>query len=138
MAKKSWREKRDCEKSFKIKVIEKAFAGIPEGSRMLILSPPYIDEYLRKIPFGLGLRVCEMRDDLAISFGADKTCPVSTGIFLRIVAEAALEDLNQEQSIEEISPFWRVVEPNSKLAAKLSCGVDFIREQRKREGISEL
>ena len=44
--KKSWIEKRDCEKSFKIKTIDKYFADIPKGSRMLIASPPIIDEYV--------------------------------------------------------------------------------------------
>ena len=39
--KKSWIEKRDCEKSFKIKTIDKKFADIPKGSRMLIASPNY-------------------------------------------------------------------------------------------------
>ena len=31
--KKSWIEKRDCEKSFKIKTIDKKFADIPKGSK---------------------------------------------------------------------------------------------------------
>jgi len=52
MAKKSWIEKRDCEKSFKIKTIDKKFADIPEGSKMLIASPQIIDEYVKQIPFG--------------------------------------------------------------------------------------
>ena len=44
--KKSCREKSDCEKSFKIKTIHKKFADIPKGSKMLIASPPIIDEYI--------------------------------------------------------------------------------------------
>ena len=50
--KKSWIEKRDCEKSFKIKTIDKYFADIPKGSRMLIASPPIIDEYVNSISYG--------------------------------------------------------------------------------------
>ena len=50
--KKSWIEKRDCEKSFKIKTIDKKFADIPEGSKMLIVSPPIIDEYVKSITYG--------------------------------------------------------------------------------------
>ena len=36
MAKKTWIEKRDCDKSYKIKTIDKKFADIPEGSKMFI------------------------------------------------------------------------------------------------------
>ena len=50
--KKSWIEKRDCEKSFKIKTIDKYFADIPKGSRMLIASPPIINEYVKSILYG--------------------------------------------------------------------------------------
>ena len=50
--KKSWIEKRDCEKSFKIKIIDKNFADIPKGSRMLTASPLIIDKYVKLILYG--------------------------------------------------------------------------------------
>ena len=74
-----------------------------------------------------------MRDDLAMEYGADKTCPVTTGIFLRIVAEVAWEALENGKDAEEVTPFWRIVNPNSKLAAKLSRGSSFIIKQRTLE-----
>ena len=46
-----------------------------------------------------------MRNDLAIEYGADFTCPMTTGIFLRIVAEYNYENLSKKGT--EISPFWR-------------------------------
>lgn len=52
MGKKTWLEKRDCNKSFKIKTIDKKFADIPEGSKMLIATPQIIDDYVNHIPFG--------------------------------------------------------------------------------------
>ena len=91
--KKSWIEKRDCEKSFKIKTIDKKFADIPKGSRMLIASPPIIDEYVKSILYGEFVEPVKMRDDLAKVYQADKTCPVTTGIFLRIVSEASYDCL---------------------------------------------
>ena len=39
MAKKTWIEKRDCDKSYKIKTIDKKFADIPGGSKMFISTP---------------------------------------------------------------------------------------------------
>ena len=63
--KKSWSEKRDCEKSYKIKIIDKKFADIPKGSKMLIVSPPIIDNYVKSILYGEFVEPIKMRDDLA-------------------------------------------------------------------------
>ena len=130
MSGKTWIEKRNCEASYKIKYVEKRFADIPEGSKMLIASPPIIDTYVKNIPLGVTITLATMRNDLASEYLADKTCPVTTGIFLRIVAEAAYEELCSGKKREDITPFWRVVDPNSKLATKLACGIAFIEKQR--------
>jgi hypothetical protein len=72
---------------------------------------------------------------LAIENRADYTCPVTTGIFLRIVAEANFEKYQKANSLKGITPFWRVVEPNSTLSMKLTFGQDFIINQREAENI---
>ncbi|OYQ37614.1 hypothetical protein CHU95_00870 [Niveispirillum lacus] len=74
-----------------------------------------------------------LRQQLARQHGADATCPVSTAIFLRIVAEAALERLGQGVPMSAITPFWRVIAQRTTLSAKLSCGDDFISLQREME-----
>ncbi|MEE3145465.1 MAG: hypothetical protein VX280_04785 [Bacteroidota bacterium] len=135
--KRTWIEKRDCDKSLKIKTIDKKFADIPEGSKMFIATPQIIDEYVKHIPFGKSTELSTMRNDLAIEYQADKTCPVTTGIFLRIVSEASFEELKAGNDIEEVTPFWRIVNPKSKLAEKLECGIDFIEKQRELEGIEK-
>ena len=114
--KKSWIEKRDCEKSFKIKTIDKKFADILRGSKMLIASPPIIDEYVKSILFGEFIEPLKMRDDLAKEFQADKTCPVTTGIFLGIVSKASYEEYDTDIDLDAITPFLKTVNPNSKLA----------------------
>lgn len=133
MSAKTWIEKRDCKKGYQIKTIKKKFADIPEGSRMFIATPQIVNEYIKQIPYGKTVALSQLRNDLAIAYGADKTCPVTTGIFLRIVSEAAFEDLHAGISIEAIAPFWRIVNPMSKLAKKLACGVVFIETQRALE-----
>ena len=133
--KKSWIEKRDCEKSFKIKTIDKKFADISTGSKMLIASPPIIDEYIKSILYGQFVEPVKMRDDLAKDYQADKTCPVTTGIFLRIVSEASYEEYDNGIDLNAITPFWRMVNPKSKLAEKLACGIDFIAERQTIENI---
>jgi len=61
------------------------------------------------------------------------SCPMVTGISLRIVSEASYEEFGI--GIDTITPFWRIVNPKSKLASKLTCGIDFIIENQKKEGI---
>ena len=102
---------------------------------MLIASPPIIDGYVKSILYGEFVEPVKMRDDLAKDYQADKTCPVTTGIFLRIVSEASYEEYDNGIDLNAITPFWRMVNPNSKLAGKLACGIDFIAKRQEEESI---
>jgi len=132
---KTWIEKRDIEKKPEVKRIEKDFADIPAGSTMLIATPQVIDDYVRSISEGRSLDIKTIRKDLAMEHGADFTCPVTTGIFLRIMAEAAYEELQSGKNLGSISPFWRVIDPKSSLAKKLTFGQELLMEMREKEGI---
>jgi hypothetical protein len=102
------------------------FAGVKAGSTMLISSPAEIATYLSAIPRSERRSVPRLRSDLAKKAQADAMCPVTTAIFLRVVAEVALRDLGAGKRVDEVAPFWRVVEPSSSIAAKLSCGPEEI------------
>lgn len=130
---KTWAEKLHCDKKPIIKKIDFDFADIPKNSKMFIATPLIINEYINQIPKGQTVSTQTMRKDLAIENKADYTCPVTTGIFLRIVAEAAFEQYAKKNSTKGLTPFWRIVEPHSALAKKLSFGQDFIIAQRKKE-----
>jgi hypothetical protein len=132
---KTWIEKLNTTKPSQTKRIDFSFADIPAGAMMFISTPKIIDEYIRHIPKGKAVSVKTLRNDLAIENGAEYTCPLTTGIFLRVVAEANYEKYLQSNSLAGITPFWRVIEPNSILAKKLSFGTKFIIEQRKSEDI---
>lgn len=132
--KKTWTEKvADPSKSFIVKKIDKAFADIPAGAKMFIATPAIIDAYVRQIPKGKSVELQTLRNDLAVEYQAEYTCPVTTGIFLRIVAEAAYEQLEAGKSISKVAPFWRVVNAKSPLNKKLSFGSSFVPAQRKKE-----
>ena len=131
--KKSRLDKLNENKEPKIKRIGIDFADIPAGSNMFIATPKLIDQYINEIGVGKRIDLKTMRKDLAIEHNADYTCPVTTGIFLRIVAEANYEKLQQGKHLEEITPFWRVIEPNSPLAKKLTFGQVFLLEQIEKE-----
>jgi hypothetical protein len=131
--KKTWLDKLNENKEPQIKRIEINFADIPAGSNMFIATPKLIEQYIQEIGFGKRIDTKTLRKDLALEHNADYTCPVTTGIFLRIVAEANFEKLQQGQSIETITPFWRVIEPNSALAKKLTFGQELLIEQIEKE-----
>lgn len=135
--KKSWDEKLNNSKEPVVKKTDKEFADIPVNSLMLIASPLIFDGYIRQIPKGVGVSMQTMRKDLATEHGAEYTCPLTTGIFLRIVAEAAYEKYQHTGSLKNITPFWRAIKPESPLSKKLSFGQEFIAEQRKKEKIAE-
>lgn len=82
------------------------------------------------------MAAAELRQRLAEEFDADRTCPTSLGISLRIVAEAACDELEAGRPASQVAPFWRVIGPEDALAQKLRCGPDFLRRQRRAEGIA--
>jgi hypothetical protein len=133
---KTWTDKvNDPTKEFQIKKLDKDFADMRAGAKMLIATPKIIDEYVRHIPKGKSGSLATMRKDLASEYGADYTCPVTSGIFLRIVSEAAYEQIEKGTPLSKVAPFWRVVDEKSALNKKLSFGESFVAKQRKSEGI---
>ncbi|MFZ6014398.1 MAG: hypothetical protein ACOYXT_28930 [Bacteroidota bacterium] len=131
----SWTEKLAAAKRPHIKKLEKDFADMPAGSIILIATPGLIDEYVKQIPKGRSITLHQIRKDLATEFRAEYTCPLTTGIFLRIVAEAAHERFERGEPIQKITPFWRAINEDSPLAKKLSFGADFVKILRMKERI---
>lgn len=132
---KTWVEKRELDKEYQVKINPKKFTDIPAGTKMLVPTPKIVDEYVRNISQGSFVYLKQIRQELARYYHAEMTCPVVTGISLRIISEAAFEEYQMDQILDTITPFWRVVDPDSKLAGKLACGVDFIIEHQIQEGI---
>ncbi|MCX7737202.1 MAG: MGMT family protein [Candidatus Kapabacteria bacterium] len=129
--KTSWKEK--LEKPQEIKIVD-----TPEGmqkfgtGKMLIATPKIIDDFVRKIPKGQLITISEIRKSLAEEYNADVTCPLTTGIFLRISAEAAEED--RASGKRNITPYWRVVRDNGCLIDKFPGGQSHQAELLEKEG----
>ncbi len=130
---KTWREKYQTAKEPVVKRIDKDFADMHAGQIMVISTPAEIDQLTRKLPSGTSWNIAELRKELARRHKADVACPVTTGIFVRINAEIALEEIAAGKSTDEVMPFWRVVDPKSPLAKKISCGPEFINQMRNQE-----
>lgn len=113
-----------------IKILDKDFADMKKGQSMYISSPEEVASYIQGLPYGETRTPKEMRADLALHAGADVTCPVSTGIFLRL----AIEDVLTMFAIEESPlPFWRVVDEKHAVLKKLGLLPDTIAKMRRLE-----
>ena len=133
MPKKTAREKLAVKKDIKTVVMDKAWAGMQPGDKMLVTTPQIVDAYIRGIPHGKTETIPEMRDALAAAEACSGTCPMSTAIFVRMVAEAALEEIADGKPVSEVSPFWRMITSKDKMAKKLNVDPAWIDEQRALE-----
>jgi len=112
---KTWREKLETEQERKV-------VDNPKGSGTLLIPKPLdVDALIRKVQKGRLVTVDQIRGRLARGYSADLTCPLVTGIFLRIAAETAEEDLSK--GVAEITPYWRVVKADGSLNEKFPSGV---------------
>ena len=88
------------------------------GRKVLVPTPLMADEVIRKVPKGKLITTNQIRQILAKPFKADSTCPLTLGIFLRIISEAAEED--RQNGKNQITPYWRVVKDDGSLKSKVS------------------
>lgn len=132
---KTWNEKLNIDRKPEVGPSVRKIDGFPPGSMMLVSTPREVRDYVMALKPGTKSSIPEMRESLAKQFGAEVTCPMVSGIFARIVSEAALEDHRDGMPLDKITPFWRLVDPKTPLAKRLSCGPDFVERQRKSEGI---
>jgi hypothetical protein len=130
---KSATQKRDtCEAPHVQRLTESKSPNYPVGT-MLISSPLAIDAAVRRIPKGSVVSMEALRAQLARAAKADYTCPLTTGIFWRIAAEAAEEE--RVQGTDVIMPWWRVVRTDGSLMEKSPGGVRAQMQHLTEEGV---
>ena len=129
----SWEEKYATARPSVVRTQEKPFADLVPGELVVIPSPQDVDRAVREIPRGELRSQKQVRQTVAGYHAADNACPAVTGIQLRVVAELATEELEAGAPLDSVAPFWRVIEPGSKIASKLPGGSERIAELRARE-----
>jgi hypothetical protein len=132
---KSWNDRLNTLGINGVKPSPRSFADIAEGQLMLVPTARQVDDFIRSIPEGVEMDVHALRAALATDHGAEVTCPVTIGYHLRTVAEAANEDLERGMTLNDIAPFWRVVDAKTPTTRKLSFGTGFVASQRNCEGL---
>ena len=133
-ARKSWREKLENPPVELPKVVE-----VPEkwrksqgGRYVLVPTPLMADEAIRAVRKGKLITTGQLRRRLAEAQKADSTCPMTLGIFLRIISEVAEED--RQKGKKRITPYWCVVKDDGSLNPKLAGGVEAQAAQLEAEG----
>jgi alkylated DNA nucleotide flippase Atl1 len=124
--------KRDQAPPPRVEVITVAKPGAPVGRR-LIASPLAVERVIRAVPEGRVVTTGALRSALARDHRADYTCPLTAGIFVRIVAEAAEEDRAAGRG--PVAPYWRVVRDDGALLDTLPGGVAAQARALDREGV---
>jgi hypothetical protein len=132
---KSWTDKLNAPEEATVKPSPRSIGDVAKGQSMLVPTARQVDDFMRTIPAGTCMNVKEVRHAMAAKHGAEVTCPVYTGYHLRTVAEAAYEALERGVPIQEIAPFWRVLDEATPTTARLTFGAEFVRARRKAEGL---
>ena len=83
---------------------------------MLVPTPLLVADQVRRIRRGALGTPARIRTALAERLGAEVTCPLTTGIFLNILAGAAEEQLRAGR--RPVAPYWRVIEEDGTLSLK--------------------
>ena len=116
----------------KVVDIPPAWRKYSAGGSMLIPNPHQVDALIRTVRKGRLITVTQIREILAAQHLTDTTCPLTTGIFVRIAAEAAEE--SARAGLSRITPYWRVVKDDGSLNPKFPGGVDSQAERLRAEG----
>jgi len=87
---------------------------------------------MRSVPEGKLVTINEIRALLARKHGATIGCPITTGIFAWIAANAAEEQ--KQQGERNITPYWRTLKAGGVLNEKYPGGVEGQRKLLEKEG----
>lgn len=101
--------------------------------KLLIPAPADLEDLVKRIPRGRVTTQRALGDELAQRSGARASCPITTGIFLSLIAQAAAED--EAAGRRRVTPWWRVVRPDGKLWDKSPGGTATQAQRLREEGV---
>ncbi len=102
-----------------------------EGT-FVIPSPQEVDNLMAHVPKGKITTIDELRKTLARRHGATIACPITTGIFAWIAANAASEAA--VEGAKKITPFWRTLKSKGELNPKYPGGLEALKRALTAEG----
>lgn len=131
---KTWREKLEDSKDLpKVEIIPDRMTAKWGNGTLVIPAPKEVDELMRRVPKGKLTTINELRAALAARHSATIACPITTGIFAWISAQAAAE-LSATKPKARITPYWRTLKTGGLLNEKYPGGVAQQRRLLEAEG----
>jgi hypothetical protein len=130
---KSWQEKladsKDLPRVERVSPRQSARWG--SGS-FVIPAPIEVDGLMKRVPTGKLVTINEIRAALARKHHASFGCPITTGIFAWIAANAAEEAAAAGQT--GTTPYWRTLKSDGQLNPKYPSGIAAARRRLRSEG----
>jgi hypothetical protein len=131
--KKSWKEKLSDSKDLpKVGKIEGKLSTRWGHGTMVIPAPVEVDEIMRQVPKGKLITINEIRAVLASKHHVTVGCPITTGIFAWIAANAAAE--GAASGAAPVNPYWRTLRSGGELNPKYPGGIAGVRSHLEAEG----
>jgi alkylated DNA nucleotide flippase Atl1 len=130
---KSWSEKLQDSKGLpKVEKITDKMSKRWGSGTVVIPAPIEVNEIMRRVPEGKLTTINEIRVALAKKHGATIGCPITTGIFAWIAANAAEEQ--RQKGEKDITPYWRTLKTGGVINEKYPGGVEAQKKLLEKEG----
>jgi alkylated DNA nucleotide flippase Atl1 len=131
--KKSWVEKLADSKGLpQVQKITGKMSKRWGTGTVAIPAPMEVDEIMRKVPKGKLITINDIRAAIAKKHKATIGCPITTGIFAWIAANAAEEQ--RQEGKKDITPYWRTLKTGGVINEKYPGGVEGQKKLLKKEG----
>jgi len=131
--KKSWKEKLNDSKGLpKVGKIEGKMSSRWGPGTMVVPAPSEVDDIMRQVPKGKLITINEIRAILASKHNVTIGCPITTGIFAWIAANAAEEAVRAGSA--RVTPYWRTLRSGGELNPKYPGGIAGLRRKLESEG----
>lgn len=130
---KSWSEKLQNSKGLpKVEKITDKMSKRWGTGTVVIPAPMEVNEIMRKVPEGKLTTINEIRAALAKKHGATIGCPITTGIFAWIAANAAEEQ--RQKGEKNITPYWRTLKAGGVINEKYPGRAESQKKLLEKEG----
>ena len=130
---KSWQEKLADSKDLPrvVEITGKMSTRWGTGT-FVIPAPIEVAEIMKKVPKGKLVTINQIRAIVARKHGATIGCPLTTGIFVWVAANAAEEAAAEGK--KNITPYWRTLKSKGELNEKYPGGVEAQASHLREEG----
>ncbi len=131
--KTTWVEKLNDSKGLpKVEKINEKMSKRWGTGTIVIPAPIEVDELMRNVPAGKLTTINDIRAALAKKHKATIGCPMTTGIFAWVAANAA--DEREQQGEKDITPYWRTLKTGGILNEKYPNGAEAQKLRLEQEG----